>query len=70
VQVVPHITDEIAKRRMLLLGKDGKYDNVITEIGGTVGDIESLPFIETVRQIQSELPEEDVVVVHLTLIPY
>jgi CTP synthase len=69
VQVVPHITDEI-KRRMLLLGKDGKYDIVITEIGGTVGDIESLPFIETVRQIQWELPEEDVVVVHLTLIPY
>jgi CTP synthase len=54
VQVVPHITDEI-KRRMLLLGKEGKYDIVITEIGGTVGDIESLPFIETVRQIQWEL---------------
>ncbi len=69
VQVVPHITDEI-KRRMLLLGKDGKYDIVITEIGGTVGDIESLPFIEAVRQLQWELPEEDVVVVHLTLIPY
>jgi len=69
VQVVPHITDEI-KRRMLLLGKDGKFDIVITEIGGTVGDIESLPFIEAVRQIQWELPEEDVVVVHLTLIPY
>jgi CTP synthase len=69
VQVVPHITDEI-KRRMLLLGKEGKYDIVITEIGGTVGDIESLPFIEAVRQIQWELPDEDVVVVHLTLIPY
>ncbi len=69
VQVVPHITDEI-KRRMLLLGKDGKYDIVITEIGGTVGDIESLPFIEAVRQLQWELPEEDVAVVHLTLIPY
>jgi len=69
VQVVPHITDEI-KRRMLLLGNDGKYDIVITEIGGTVGDIESLPFIEAVRQLQWELPEEDVVVVHLTLIPY
>ena len=69
VQVVPHITDEI-KRRMLLLGKEGKYDIVITEIGGTVGDIESLPFIEAVRQIQWELPEEDCVVVHLTLIPY
>ncbi|MDR0794149.1 MAG: CTP synthase [Chitinophagaceae bacterium] len=69
VQVVPHITDEI-KRRMLLLGKDDKYDIVITEIGGTVGDIESLPFIEAVRQLQWELPEEDVCVVHLTLIPY
>src|SRR5919202_1140084 len=69
VQVVPHITDEI-KRRMLLLGKEGKYDIVITEIGGTVGDIESLPFIEAVRQLQWELPEEDVVVIHLTLIPY
>lgn len=69
VQVVPHITDEI-KRRMLLLGKDSKYDIVITEIGGTVGDIESLPFIEAVRQIQWELPDEDCLVVHLTLIPY
>lgn len=69
VQVVPHITDEI-KRRMLLLGQSGDFDIVITEIGGTVGDIESLPFIEAVRQIQWELPEEDVVVIHLTLIPY
>ncbi|HNP24312.1 MAG TPA: CTP synthase [Panacibacter sp.] len=69
VQVVPHITDEI-KRRMLQLGKEGKYDLVITEIGGTVGDIESLPFIEAVRQIQWELPDDDVVVIHLTLIPY
>ncbi|RXK82856.1 CTP synthase [Filimonas effusa] len=69
VQVVPHITDEI-KRRMLLLGKEGKFDIVITEIGGTVGDIESLPFIEAVRQLQWELPEEDVAVIHLTLIPY
>jgi CTP synthase len=69
VQVVPHITDEI-KRRMLLLGHDDRYDIVITEIGGTVGDIESLPFIEAVRQLQWELPEEDCLVVHLTLIPY
>lgn len=69
VQVVPHITDEI-KRRMLLLGADNKYDIILTEIGGTVGDIESLPFIEAVRQLQWELPEEDVMVVHLTLIPY
>lgn len=69
VQVVPHITDEI-KRRMTHLGKGNEYDIVITEIGGTVGDIESLPFIEAVRQLQWELPEEDTVVVHLTLIPY
>lgn len=69
VQVVPHITDEI-KRRMMLLGNSGDFDIVITELGGTVGDIESLPFIEAVRQIQWELPEEDCVIVHLTLIPY
>lgn len=69
VQVVPHITDEI-KRRMLLLSKSNKYDIVITELGGTVGDIESLPFIEAVRQVQWELPEEDCMVIHLTLIPY
>lgn len=69
VQVVPHITDEI-KRRMLQLGQNGLYDVVITEIGGTVGDIESLPFVEAVRQLQWELPEEDTLVVHLTLIPY
>src|SRR4051794_4983003 len=69
VQVIPHITDEI-KRRMLLLGNDDKYDVIITEIGGTVGDIEGLPFIEAVRQLQWELPEEDCLVVHLTLIPY
>ena len=69
VQVVPHITDEI-KRRMQLIGQSGDYDIVITEIGGTVGDIESLPFVEAVRQLQWELPEEDAVVVHLTLIPY
>ncbi len=69
VQVVPHITDEI-KRRILLLGLEGRYDIVITEIGGTVGDIESLPFVEAVRQLQWEMPEEDCMVVHLTLIPY
>jgi len=69
VQVIPHITDEI-KRRMLLLGQSNEYDIIITEIGGTVGDIESLPFIEAVRQLQWELPEESVAVVHLTLIPY
>ena len=69
VQVIPHITDEI-KRRMLLLGQSQEYDIIITEIGGTVGDIESLPFIEAVRQLQWEMPDEDCVVVHLTLIPY
>lgn len=69
VQVVPHITDEI-KRRMRLLGESDQYDIILTEIGGTVGDIESLPFIEAVRQLQWELPEQDVMVVHLTLIPY
>lgn len=69
VQVIPHITDEI-KRRMLLLGQGNKYDIIITELGGTVGDIESLPFIEAVRQLQWEMPEEDCVVIHLTLIPY
>ncbi len=69
VQVIPHITDEI-KRRMLLIGKEGKYDIIITELGGTVGDIESLPFVEAVRQLQWEMPEEDCMVVHLTLIPY
>lgn len=69
VQVVPHITDEI-KRRMRLLGEKGQYDIVITEIGGTVGDIESLPFIEAVRQMQWELADEDCLVVHLTLVPY
>ncbi len=69
VQVVPHITDEI-KRRMLLIGKKNEYDIILTEIGGTVGDIESLPFIEAVRQLQWEMPEEDCIIVHLTLIPY
>ena len=69
VQVVPHITDEI-KRRMQLIGKTGAFDIVLTELGGTVGDIESLPFIEAVRQLQWELPEDDVTVVHLTLVPY
>lgn len=68
VQVIPHITDEI-KRRMLLLGQSNKYDIIITELGGTVGDIESLPFIEAVRQLQWEMPD-DCMVVHLTLIPY
>ena len=69
VQVIPHITDEI-KRRILLLGNDNKFDVVITELGGTVGDIESLPYIEAVRQLKWELGNENCLVVHLTLIPY
>ena len=69
VQVIPHITDEI-KRRITLLGQSNEYDIIITEIGGTVGDIESLPYIEAVRQLQWEMPDEDLLVVHLTLIPY
>lgn len=69
VQVIPHITDEI-KRRFQLLGEDGKYDIIISEIGGTVGDIESLPYVEAVRQLNWELSPEDVIVIHLTLVPY
>ena len=69
VQIVPHRTDEI-KRRMMLLSKTGDYDVIITEIGGTVGDMESEPFVEAVRQLQWELPEEDCVTIHLTLVPY
>jgi CTP synthase len=68
VQVIPHITDEI-KNRIKILGKTGQYQFVITEIGGTVGDIESLPYIETVRQLKWELGK-DCAVVHLTLLPY
>jgi CTP synthase len=69
VQVVPHITNEI-KERMQLLGKTGDFDIVITEIGGTVGDIESLPYIESVRQLLWELGEENAICIHLTLVPY
>ncbi len=69
VQVVPHITNEI-KERMQLLGQTGEYDVVITEIGGTVGDIESLPYIEAVRQLRWELGEHNGLVIHLTLIPF
>ncbi|MFD2247786.1 CTP synthase [Pontibacter ruber] len=69
VQVIPHITDEI-KRRLLLLGQSGEYDIVITEIGGCVGDIESLPFIEAVRQLRWELGVNESCVIHLTLVPY
>src|SRR5512133_3639446 len=69
VQVIPHITDEI-KRRIKLLGGRNKYDFVITEIGGTVGDIESLPYVESVRQLKWELGDQNVLVIHLTLVPY
>jgi len=69
VQVVPHITNEI-KERMRLLGESGNYDIVITEIGGTVGDIESLPYIESVRQMIWDLGRENALVIHLTLIPF
>ena len=68
VQVIPHITDEI-KRSIKILGSTGDYDFVITEIGGTVGDIESLPYVETVRQMRWEMGR-NCLVVHLTLIPY
>ena len=69
VQVIPHITNEI-KERMQLLGKSGEFDIVITEIGGTVGDIESLPYIESVRQLIYELGEDNTMVIHLTLVPF
>jgi CTP synthase len=69
VQVIPHITDEI-KRRIKLLGSKNKFDVVITEIGGTVGDIESLPYIEAVRQLKWELGVTNSVFIHLTLVPY
>lgn len=69
VQVIPHITDEI-KRNIYLLGESGKYDIIITEIGGCVGDIESLPFIEAVRQAKWELGPHNALVIHLTLVPY
>ncbi|MDG1684653.1 MAG: CTP synthase [Flavobacteriaceae bacterium] len=69
VQVIPHITNEI-KARMQLLGKGDEHDVVITEIGGTVGDIESLPYIEAVRQLRWELGRENCVVIHLTLVPF
>ncbi|GGG31825.1 CTP synthase [Dokdonia pacifica] len=69
VQVIPHITNEI-KERIQILGKSGDYDIVITEIGGTVGDIESLPYIESIRQLKWELGKNNSLVIHLTLIPY
>ncbi len=69
VQVIPHITDEI-KKRMMQLGETGKYDIIITEIGGTVGDIESLPFIESMRQIMLDIGRKNAINVHVTLVPF
>ena len=69
VQVIPHITDEI-KKNIKFLASENKYDIIITEIGGTVGDIESLPYIEALRQLKWEMGEDNLIVVHLTLIPY
>ena len=69
VQVIPHITNEI-KRRIKLLGDTNEFDIIITEIGGTVGDIESLPYIESVRQLRWELGSANSLVIHLTLVPY
>ncbi len=69
VQVIPHITDEI-KRRVLLLEEKDDYDIIITEIGGTVGDIESLPYVEAIRQLRLDLGKENCLSIHLTLIPY
>lgn len=69
VQIIPHITDEI-KRRMLLISNTGDYDIVITEIGGTVGDIESLPYVEAIRQLRWELGSDNCLTIHLTLVPY
>ncbi|MDO9276579.1 MAG: CTP synthase [Lutibacter sp.] len=69
VQVIPHITDEI-KDRIQILGKTGQFDIIITEIGGTVGDIESLPYVESVRQLLWEMGHENAIVIHLTLVPY
>ncbi|MDZ7689986.1 MAG: CTP synthase [Balneolaceae bacterium] len=69
VQVIPHITDEI-KSHVLKLGESGDYDVVITEIGGTVGDIESLPYIEAVRQLRYDVGRENTLSIHLTLVPY
>ena len=69
VQVIPHITDEI-KRRVQLIGNTNAYDIIITELGGTVGDIESLPYLESLRQLRWELGRDNCLVIHLTLIPY
>ena len=69
VQVIPHVTNEI-KRRILLLGATGKFDVIITEIGGTIGDIESLPYVEAVRQLRYDLGQKNTLFIHLSLVPY
>lgn len=69
VQVIPHITDEI-KRRVQLLGQSNEFDIVITELGGTVGDIESLPYLESLRQLRWDLGTDNCLTIHLTLIPF
>lgn len=69
VQVIPHVTNEI-KERVYRVGRTGDYDVVITEIGGTVGDIESLPFLEAIRQVATEVGRENAVFIHVTLVPY
>ena len=69
VQIIPHVTDEI-QRRMKILGDSGEFDIIITELGGTVGDIESLPYVESVRQLKRKLGSDDSVVIHLTFVPY
>lgn len=69
VQIIPHVTDEI-QRRMKILGDSGDYDIIITELGGTVGDIESLPYVESVRQLKRKLGSDDCAVIHLTFVPY
>ena len=69
VQVIPHITDEI-KRRIGQLGSSGKYDVIITEVGGTVGDIESLPFLEAIRQLTLHIGRRNALNIHVTLVPY
>ena len=69
VQIIPHITDEI-KRRFRLLESENGYDIIITELGGTVGDIESLPYLEALRQLKQEMKRSDIVTIHLTLLPY
>lgn len=69
VQVIPHITNEI-KERIYRVGREDNADVVITEIGGTVGDIESLPFLEAIRQVEKEVGRDDVLYIHVTLVPY